>query len=121
MLKKVLGGLTLLAFVLAFAGFSLIVIESTNATSNVIWVRPVTVHHVCQGGGGILYTTYTERRWGEEINHPPDTWQSVWVAHLGGGGWMEKQHTDHGVEERCLVLSETEYKTIWREDDARCR
>lgn len=116
MLKKWFGSLTFLLVVFGFTAPILIVLKPAAADHNVRWIRPLTIHYVCAGdSGSILYTEYTDRRWTESLNHPPKTWQTT------RPGAIALLHTAHGIENRCLVLSETEYKTIWREDDARCR
>ena len=116
MSKKWFGSLTFLTFVFGVIAPILTVLKPAVANHNVRWIRPLTVHYVCAGSGGsILYTEYTDKRWTESINHPPKTWQTT------RPGVIAKLHTAHGMEERCLVNSETEYRTLWKEDDWRCR
>ncbi len=115
MLKKWFGSLTFLTFVFGVIVPILIVLKLAEADHNVRWIRPLTVHYSCADSGSILYTEYTERIWSESVNHPPKTWQTT------RPGVTDLLHTDHDMERRCLVLSETEYRTLWKEDDWRCR
>ena len=116
MLKKWFGSLTFLTFAFGVIAPILIVLKPAEADHNVRWIRPLTVHYVCAGdGGNILYTEYTDRRWTESINHPPKTWQTT------RPGAIALLHTAHGIENRYLVSGETEYRTLWKEDDWRCR
>ena len=117
MLKKWFGSLICLALVFGFTAALLIVLKPAEADHNVRWIRPLTVHYSCAGdSGNILYTECTDKRWTESVNHPPKTWQTT------RPGVIAKLHTDHnGIENRCLVRSETEYRILWKEDDWRCR
>lgn len=116
MIKKCFGGLIFLTLVFGVIAPNLIVLKPAEADHNVRWIRPLTIHYVCAGSGGsILYTEYTDRRWTESINHPADTYQTT------RPGVIALLHTAHGMEERCLVNGETEYRTLWKEDDWRCR
>lgn len=116
MLKKGFASLTVLTFLLAVIVPLFMVLKPAEADHNVRWIRPLTIHYVCQGAAGhILYTECTDRRWTESINHPPKTWQTTRV------GVIALLHTSHGIENRYLVLRETVFKIVWKDQDWRCR
>ena len=116
MRKKWFGYLTCFSFVFGLIVPVFIVLKPAEADHNVRWIRPLTIHYVCAGdGGNILYSVCTDKRWTESINHPPRTWQTTRL------GVISLEHTAHDIENRCLVIRETEYRILWKEDDWRCR
>ena len=120
MLKKWFGSLICLAFVFGFTASLLIALKPAGATRNVKWIRPLTIHYVCAGdGGNILYSEEGEKIWTATVNHPPKTYQPT--RHPFWGDGISLQHTAHGMEDRYLNRGETEYRTLWKGDDWRCR
>ncbi|MCY3553545.1 MAG: hypothetical protein OXH39_24075 [Candidatus Poribacteria bacterium] len=118
MVKKWFGSLICLAFVFGFTASLLILLKPAEATRNVKWIRPLTIHYVCAGeSANIVYSEEGEKIWTATVNHPPKTYQPT----RAWGGGISLEHTPHGMENRRLNRSETEYRTLWKEDDWRCR
>ena len=108
--RKLLSSITLFTFVFAFAIPLLIVIESTKASPNVIYVRDHTTYYVCRCPDRSLWIIVDrwvdKRREIDYINHPD------WIIVDG-----EEQHVFHNVTEN--IQTTWEYSQLGN-DDYRC-
>ena len=118
MLKKSLGGFSLLIFVFMFTAYPLIVVNIADATPNVTYDRSHTVYYVCPDGGiGHSYTNecITE----DEYNHPPNVEVLKGYEPEPGTGFpipiYEEEHKDHNMTINVLTTSESRYvsRTHW--------
>lgn len=108
MLKKHLGGLTLLAFVFTFAGTLFLKVNPANADATLIVYQPVTTYYYqC---GVLQSSSSSTETYSYDFDHPEDSLNSrevqvYRVNAIGIGEWVweivtELSHTSHSVETR---------------------
>lgn len=107
MLKKYLGGFSLLIFVFAFAAPLCVLTPPAASSDNYTFTQPYTAYYYCDDGT-LLYTTTGTSTNTETVDHPEETCEIVgnvyWHYYQEGRlidtikePRIECEHTDHGM------------------------